>query len=108
MILFSRSTASEGCAAAMPASASVTRVSALLMSFFMTCLPGFFGNDGQVRRFARGREGHGNRRVDFSRRSYGFARRLSRGKAGGGGRTSSLRASYVSGMLFGIVEQDLV
>ncbi len=38
----------------------------------------------------------------------GFARRLSRGKAGGGGRTSSLRASYVSGMLFGIVEQHLI
>jgi len=38
----------------------------------------------------------------------GFARRLSRGKAGCGGRTSSLQTSYVSGMLFGIVEQLLI
>jgi hypothetical protein len=33
------STDSEGCAAAMPARASVTTVSGLLMSFFMACLP---------------------------------------------------------------------
>src|ERR1035438_10478013 len=41
MTLFSMSTASDGCAAAMPASASVTTVSGEFMSFFMTRLPGF-------------------------------------------------------------------
>jgi hypothetical protein len=35
MTLFSMSTASDECAAAIPASASVTTVSGLLMSFFI-------------------------------------------------------------------------
>ena len=36
IILFSASTVSDGCAAATPSRASVTTVSGLLMSFFMT------------------------------------------------------------------------
>ena len=61
MTLFSMSTASEGCAAATPASASVTTVSGELMSFFMTRLPGFSAVHGGWN--GLGRRQAGQRRV---------------------------------------------
>src|SRR6266480_6597868 len=58
--LFSTSTDSDGCAAATPASASVTTVSGLLISFFMTLLPWLSGPGLLGYSIGIGREaGHG-------------------------------------------------
>src|SRR6266568_2347523 len=57
--LFSTSTDSDGCAAATPSRASVTTVSGLLMSFFMTVLPWLSGPGLLGYRIGIGREaGH--------------------------------------------------
>src|SRR4029077_15742423 len=61
MTLFSTSTDSDGWAAATPSRASVTTVSGLLISFFMTLLPWLSGPGLLGYRIGIGREaGHGD------------------------------------------------